>query len=163
MSDENRNTPILIKNLCLRNFLGFGDTGGRDKGVNVELRSFNVIIGPNGSGKSNFIEAIDLIRSTPSTSESSNLLAAIRDGGGEAEVIPKIGFGGDAQCPGGDAQQMSWGFLDGGCRGVQDFRGKNPFGQVVDAFEVPPRGRCHFPYSKQPFKTHLGVFPSPPR
>ena len=51
-------------------------------------------------------------------------------GGGEAEVIPKIGFG-------GDAQQMPLGFLDGGCRGVQDFCGKNPFGQVVDAFEAP--------------------------
>ena len=77
-------------------------------------------------------------------------------GGGEAEVIPKIGFG-------GDAQQMPLGFLDGGCRGVQDFCGKNPFGQVVDAFEVPPRGRGHLPYPKQPFKTHLGAFPSPPR
>ena len=84
MSDENRNTPILVKNLCLRNFLGFGDTG-----VNVELRSLNVIIGPNGSGKSNFIEAIDLIRSTPSTSESSNLLAAIRDGGGVRDWLWK--------------------------------------------------------------------------
>lgn len=84
MSDENRNTPILIKNLCLRNFLGFGDTG-----VNVELHSLNLIIGPNGSGKSNFIEAIDLIRSTPITSESSNLLAAIRDGGGVLDWLWK--------------------------------------------------------------------------
>ena len=84
MSDENRNTPILIKNLCLRNFLGFGDTS-----VDVELRALNVIIGPNGSGKSNFIEAIDLIRSTPSTSESSNLLAAIRDGGGVRDWLWK--------------------------------------------------------------------------
>ena len=84
MPDENRNTPILIKNLRLKNFLGFGDTG-----VNVELHSLNVIIGPNGSGKSNFIEAIDLIRSTPSTSESSNLLAAIRDGGGVRDWLWK--------------------------------------------------------------------------
>ena len=84
MSDENRNTPILIKNLCLKNVLGFGDTG-----VNVGLRSLNVIIGPNGSGKSNFIEAIDLIRSTPITSESSNLLATIRDGGGVRDWLWK--------------------------------------------------------------------------
>ena len=84
MPDENRNTPILIKKLGLRNFLGFGDTG-----VNVELHSLNVIIGPNGSGKSNFIEAIDLIRSTPITSESSNLLATIRDGGGVRDWLWK--------------------------------------------------------------------------
>ena len=75
---------MLIKNLCLRNVLGFGDTG-----VDVELRALNVIIGPNGSGKSNFIEAIDLIRSTPITSESSNLLAAIRDGGGVRDWLWK--------------------------------------------------------------------------
>ena len=87
MPDENRNTPILIKELCLKNFLSFGDKGDKDK--KVELRSLNVIIGPNGSGKSNFIEAIDLIRSTPITSESSNLLAAIRDGGGVRDWLWK--------------------------------------------------------------------------
>ena len=84
MSDEHKNPSRLIKNLSLKNFLGFGDTG-----VDVELRALNVIIGPNGSGKSNFIEAIDLIRSTPITSESSNLLATIRDGGGVRDWLWK--------------------------------------------------------------------------
>ena len=82
--DKNKDTPRLIKNLHLKNFLGFGDPG-----VDIELRSLNVIIGPNGSGKSNFIEAVDLIRSTPSTSESSNLLAAIRHGGGVRDWLWK--------------------------------------------------------------------------
>jgi predicted ATPase len=75
---------MLIKSLHLRNFLSYGETSPV-----VELRSLNVIIGPNGSGKSNLIEAIDLIRSTPSTSEKSNLLATIRDGGGVRDWLWK--------------------------------------------------------------------------
>ncbi len=77
---------MLLKTLQLKNFLSFGDTGAP-----TELRSLNVIIGPNGSGKSNFIEAIDLIRSAPSTSEKSNLLATIRDGGGVRDWMWKAG------------------------------------------------------------------------
>lgn len=75
---------MLIKSLHLKNFLSYGETSQA-----IELRSLNVIIGPNGSGKSNLIEAIDLIRSTPSTSEKSNLLATIRDGGGVRDWLWK--------------------------------------------------------------------------
>ena len=45
-----------------------------------ELQDLNILIGPNGSGKSNIIEAIELIRATP-----TDFAAAIRDGGGAAE------------------------------------------------------------------------------
>ncbi len=50
----------------------------------IELRSLNVLIGPNGAGKSNVIEALELIKSTP-----TDFAAAIRDGGGAAEWIWK--------------------------------------------------------------------------
>ena len=46
MPDENKNISKLIKNLYLRNFLGFGAAG-----VNIELRSLNVIIGPKRIGQ----------------------------------------------------------------------------------------------------------------
>ncbi len=45
-----------------------------------ELQDLNVLIGPNGSGKSNVIEAIELLRATP-----TDFAAAIREGGGAAE------------------------------------------------------------------------------
>lgn len=77
---------MLLKTLQLKNFLSFGDAAEP-----IELRQLNVLIGPNGVGKSNLIEAIDLIRSTPSTSEKSNLLAAIRDGGGVHDWLWKGG------------------------------------------------------------------------
>ena len=44
----------------------------------------NVLIGPNGSGKSNVIEAMELLRATP-----TDLAAAIRDGGGPLEWLWK--------------------------------------------------------------------------
>jgi len=50
----------------------------------IELRPLNVLIGPNGSGKSNLIEALELLRSTP-----TDFAAAIRDGGGAAEWLWK--------------------------------------------------------------------------
>lgn len=75
---------MLLKSLKLTNFLSFGECSEP-----IELHSLNVVIGPNGAGKSNLIEAIDLIRSTPSTSEKSNLLAAIRDGGGVRDWLWK--------------------------------------------------------------------------
>ena len=56
-----------------------------------DLRSLNVLIGPNGSGKSNVIEALELLRATP-----TDFAAAIRDGGGAAEWLWK-----------GDVQQKS--------------------------------------------------------
>lgn len=80
----NERSNMLIKSLHLKNFLSYGETSQP-----IELRSLNVIVGPNGSGKSNLIEAIDLIRSTPSTSEKSNLLATIRDGGGVRDWLWK--------------------------------------------------------------------------
>ncbi len=75
---------MMLKSIHLENFLSFGETSSP-----IELRQLNVVIGPNGSGKSNLIEAIDLIRSAPSTSEKSNLLAAIRDGGGVRDWLWK--------------------------------------------------------------------------
>lgn len=57
----------------------------------VQLRPLNVIIGPNGSGKSNLIEAIELLRATP-----TGLASAIRDGGGVREWLWK----GDSSVPG---------------------------------------------------------------
>ena len=75
---------MLLESLHLRDFLSFG----RDC-LPVELGPLNVIIGANGSGKSNFIEAIDLMRATPSTSERSDARSAIRDGGGVREWVWK--------------------------------------------------------------------------
>ena len=49
-----------------------------------ELQDLNVLIGPNGSGKSNVIEAIELLRATP-----TDFAGAIRDGGGAAEWLWK--------------------------------------------------------------------------
>ena len=43
----------------------------------IDLLPLNVLIGPNASGKSNFIEAIELLRATP-----TGFASAIRDGGG---------------------------------------------------------------------------------
>ena len=56
-----------------------------------ELHDLNVLIGPNGSGKSNVIEAIELLRATP-----TDFAAAIRDGGGAAEWLWKGENGGRA-------------------------------------------------------------------
>lgn len=50
----------------------------------IDLRPLNVLIGPNGSGKSNLIEAIELLRATPTAFAS-----AIRDGGGVREWLWK--------------------------------------------------------------------------
>ena len=48
------------------------------------LGPLNVLIGPNGSGKSNVMEALELLRSTP-----SDFAEAIRDGGGPLEWLWK--------------------------------------------------------------------------
>lgn len=45
-----------------------------------ELHDLNVLIGPNGSGKTNILEALELLRATP-----TDFAAAIRDGGGASE------------------------------------------------------------------------------
>ena len=49
-----------------------------------DLRPLNVLIGPNGSGKTNLIEALELLRATP-----TDFAAAIRDGGGAVEWLWK--------------------------------------------------------------------------
>ena len=68
-----------IRTLQLRNLLSFGpDTPP------IELGPLNVLIGPNGSGKSNIIEAIDLLRASP-----TDLIAPVRAGGGTEEWLWK--------------------------------------------------------------------------
>ena len=79
-----KENDVLIKSLKLNNFLSFGGSAPA-----LELRALNVVIGPNGSGKSNLIEAIDLLRSTPSTAKETSLLSAIRDGGGVRDWLWK--------------------------------------------------------------------------
>ena len=66
---------MFLKSMQLKNFLSFGDSEGP-----VEMRPLNVLIGPNGAGKSNFIEALALLQSAPSTSSKSNLNFAINEG-----------------------------------------------------------------------------------
>lgn len=76
---------MFIHELTLRNFLSFGpDTG------TLKLGKLNVLIGANGSGKSNFLEAFDLLRSTP-----GELTKPIREGGGVRDWLWKGGKGGD--------------------------------------------------------------------
>ena len=63
---------MLIHELTLRGILSFGpDTPP------LAMQPLNVLIGPNGSGKSNLVEAIGLLRSTP-----SKLTAPLRGTGG---------------------------------------------------------------------------------
>lgn len=50
----------------------------------IDLLPLNVLIGPNASGKSNLIEAVELLRSTP-----TGFASAIRDGGGVREWLWK--------------------------------------------------------------------------
>ncbi len=76
----------LLHSLRLTNFLSFGE-----QGIDVSLPSLTLIIGPNGSGKSNFIEAIDLLRSTP-----RELYKPIREGGGVKDWLWK---GGEKRTP----------------------------------------------------------------
>ncbi|NES22277.1 MAG: AAA family ATPase [Symploca sp. SIO3E6] len=68
-----------IRTLRLQNFLSYGG-----EGEEIELQSLNVLIGPNASGKSNFIEAMGLLKATP-----TDLTAPIRKGGGISEWLWK--------------------------------------------------------------------------
>ncbi|HEY9867893.1 MAG TPA: AAA family ATPase [Candidatus Obscuribacterales bacterium] len=70
-----------ISELRLENFLSFGA-----EPVTLALQPLNVLIGPNGSGKSNLLDAIDLLRATPSETE---LLSLIRASGGVEEWLWK--------------------------------------------------------------------------
>lgn len=70
---------MLIKRVHLKNLLSFGP-----KSEPVELKPLNVFIGPNSSGKSNFLDAINLTRST-----GGDLWATIRAAGTTSEWIHK--------------------------------------------------------------------------
>lgn len=69
----------LLKSIRLRNFLSYGPST-----IETDLSPLNVVIGPNGSGKSNLIEAIDVLRSTP-----SDVTRPIREGGGVEDWLWK--------------------------------------------------------------------------
>ncbi|MGO8819261.1 MAG: AAA family ATPase [Terriglobia bacterium] len=69
----------LLKSIGLTNFLSYGPGA-----PTIELLPLNVIIGPNGSGKSNLLEAVDLLRATP-----SDVTQPIRDGGGVEDFLWK--------------------------------------------------------------------------
>jgi predicted ATPase len=72
-------SDVFVKTLRLRNFLSYGPNSEE-----TEMKSLNVLIGANGSGKSNLIEALSLLKATP-----TNLVAPIREGGGAREWIWK--------------------------------------------------------------------------
>lgn len=67
----------LIHRLKLTDFLSYGSAG-----VEIDLQPLNVLIGPNASGKSNFIEALGVLRATP-----TDLAAYFRERGGVGEYI----------------------------------------------------------------------------
>jgi predicted ATPase len=68
-----------IHKIRLRNFLSYGS-----EGEEIELQPLNVLIGPNTSGKSNLIEAIGILKATP-----TDLLVPFRQGGGVNEFLWK--------------------------------------------------------------------------
>ncbi|MBN3873161.1 AAA family ATPase [Nostoc sp. JL33] len=70
-----------IRTLRLENFLSYGS-----EGEEIELQPLNVLIGPNASGKSNLIEAIGILKATP-----TDLPAPFRQGGGIGEFLWKGG------------------------------------------------------------------------
>lgn len=72
-------SPVLLRSLHLQNFLSFGPNTPE-----LALGPLNLLIGPNGSGKSNLIEAICLLRSSP-----TSLADTLRQGGGVQEWIWK--------------------------------------------------------------------------
>jgi predicted ATPase len=68
-----------LKSLRLDGFLSFAP-----ESESIGLTPLNVLIGPNGSGKSNFIEALELLHTTP-----SSFAGAIREGDGAQEWLWK--------------------------------------------------------------------------
>ena len=70
-----------IHTLRLENFLSYGS-----EGEEIELQPLNVLIGANTSGKSNLIEAIGILKATP-----TDLPAPFRQGGGISEFLWKGG------------------------------------------------------------------------
>jgi len=68
-----------IRSLQLQNFLSYGS-----EPETIELQPLNVLIGTNASGKSNLIEAMGVLKATP-----TDLLAPIRQGGGISDFLWK--------------------------------------------------------------------------
>lgn len=68
-----------IHSLQLQNFLSYGSEGEQ-----IELQPLNVSIGPNASGKSNLIEAMGVLKATP-----TDLPVPIRQGGGISDFLWK--------------------------------------------------------------------------
>lgn len=66
---------LRIDEITISNLLSFGQVP-----MTLKLNNLNVLIGPNGSGKSNFIEVINLLRSTP-----GDFQRVMADRGGIAE------------------------------------------------------------------------------
>jgi predicted ATPase len=77
--NHNEKDPRLIRAITLHNILSYGPHTAA-----IPLRDLNVLIGPNASGKSNLIEALTLLRATP-----SDVRSIIRRGGGVKEWIWK--------------------------------------------------------------------------
>lgn len=61
-----------IRTLRLENFLSYGS-----EGEEIELQPLNVLIGANTSGKSNLIEAIGILRATPTDLPAPLLLCVV--------------------------------------------------------------------------------------
>ncbi|MDP5018794.1 AAA family ATPase [Anabaena sp. UHCC 0187] len=68
-----------IHKIKLQNFLSYGS-----EGEEIELQPLNVLIGANTSGKSNLIEALGILRATP-----TDLPSPFRQGGGVSEFLWK--------------------------------------------------------------------------
>lgn len=73
-----------LKQICLRNFLSYGE-----EGQTLDLKPLNVFIGPNTSGKSNLIEALRLLRAATQKEGQSDLSQMLSKGGGVSEWIWK--------------------------------------------------------------------------
>src|SRR5260370_39208975 len=72
-------TNRLEQFIRIRNFLSYGPSASA-----LPLLPLHVIIGPNGAGKSNLLEAVDILRATP-----SDVTQPIRDGGGVEDYLWK--------------------------------------------------------------------------
>lgn len=70
---------VFLKSIKLGGFLSFAPDSPA-----IELTPLNVLIGPNGSGKSNLIEAIEVLRSAP-----TSLASYLRSNGGAEEFVWK--------------------------------------------------------------------------
>ncbi len=66
-----------LESIRLTNFLSYGPAARE-----IDLLPLNVLIGPNGSGKSNLLEAIDILRWTP-----TDVVRPMMDGGGPEDFL----------------------------------------------------------------------------